>query len=41
VKYIHESNVYLKVANKTMFAPKIFYDEFESINFSNKNTLSH
>jgi lipopolysaccharide cholinephosphotransferase len=36
VKYIHENNVYWKVADKTMVAPKTFYDESKKIDFLDK-----
>ncbi len=36
VKYVHENNVYWKVGDKTMSAPKTFYDESKKITFLDK-----
>lgn len=36
IKYADESNVYWKVSDKTMKAPKIFYEKYSKISFLNK-----
>jgi phosphorylcholine metabolism protein LicD len=39
IKYIHDDKVYWKVGNKTMAAPKIYYEATKKINFLNKDYL--
>lgn len=36
IKFTEENNVYWKVADKTMMAPKKFYDDYTQIEFLNK-----